>query len=87
MLRVQRELTDVEMIDALNEIIDLIIDCYHQPVREEFKNACRASQIGKDITDRLRERDILARYANIGYESQQILLTRDMIKTGGLENG
>lgn len=87
MLRVQREITDVEMIDALNEIIDLIIDCYQHPIRDEFKNACRASQIGKDITDRLRERDILARFANIGYESQRMLMDRNMIKTGGLENG
>lgn len=67
MLRVQRELTDVEMIDALNEIIDIIVDCYQHPVREHFQKSARSAQIGYDI--------------------QRSLLSRNMIKTGGVENG
>ena len=87
MLRVQRQLTDVEMIDALNEIIDLIVECYQQPVRSDYEKASRASQIGHDIVDRLRQRDILERYSRIGYQSQLILKDHNMIKTGGIENG
>lgn len=67
MLRPQREVTDVEMIDALNEIIDIIIDCYHYPVREDYKKLSRSAQIGYDV--------------------QKSLLRRDLIRTGGIENG
>ena len=67
MLRPQREVTDVEMIDALNEIIDIIIDCYHNPVRDDYKKLSRSAQIGYDV--------------------QKSLLRRDLIRTGGIENG
>lgn len=67
MLRPQREVTDVEMIDALNEIIDIIIDCYHYPVREDYRKSSRSAQIGYDV--------------------QKSLLRRDLIRTGGIENG
>ena len=49
MLRVQRELTDVEMIDALDGIIDIVIDCYQHPIREGFEKSSRSAQIGYDI--------------------------------------
>lgn len=49
MLRVQREMTDVEMIDALDGVIDIIIDSYNQPIREDFKKLSRSAQIGYDI--------------------------------------
>ena len=67
MTRSQRDVTDVEMIDALNEIMDIVIDCYNHPVREEYKKQSRSAQIGYDI--------------------QRCLLSHDLIRTGGIENG
>ena len=84
MQRVQREVTDVEMIDALNDIIDLIIENYDAPVRPEFQKDSRAAQIGHDIVQKLKEREILSRYANIGYQAQRQLLEKKIIKTGGI---
>ena len=59
MLRVQREMTDVEMIDALNGVIDIIIDCYQHPVREDFKKSSRSAQIGYDIQRYLMEHNLI----------------------------
>lgn len=67
MTRAQRDVTDVEMIDALNQIMDIVIDCYNHPVREEYKKQSRSAQIGYDI--------------------QRCLLSHDLIRTGGIENG
>lgn len=86
MQRTARELTDVEMIDALNDIIDLICDSYNHPLREEFENETRATQIGKDIETKLLQRRILERYSNIGYQTQRNLLDKGIIKTGGIKN-
>ena len=59
MLRPQREVTDVEMIDALNEIIDIIIDCYNCPVREDFRKQSRSAQIGYDVQKCLLRYDLI----------------------------
>jgi len=58
-LRVQRELTDVEMIDALNGVIDIVIDCYQHPVREDYKKLSRSAQIGYDIQRYLLDHDLI----------------------------
>ena len=59
MLRVQREMTNVEMIDVLNGVIDIIIDCYQHPVREDFKKSSRSAQIGYDIQRYLMEHNLI----------------------------
>ena len=59
MLRVQRDLSDVEMIDALNGVIDIIIECYQHPVRDDFKKSSRSAQIGYDIQRYLMEHDLI----------------------------
>ena len=82
MQRTTRELTDVEMIDALEDIIEIICDCYEHPVRKEFEKASRAAQIGKDTVSKLLERGILERYADIGYQVQRKLLDSNIIRTG-----
>lgn len=87
MQRVQREVTDIEMIDALNEILDLIIDCYGSPVRAEHENNCRATQIGQDIVNVLTKRDLIWYWTKVGYDSQRILLDKKILRTGGIENG
>ena len=87
MHRVIREVTDVEMIDALNEIIDLIIDCYDDPVRPEHEKDSRAAQIGQDIVKVLTRRDLIWRWQKIGYDSQRILLDKKILKTGGHFDG
>lgn len=85
MQRVMREVTDIEMIDALNEIIDLIIDCYESPVRQQFENEARATQIGHDIVKVLTEKELMWLWTKVGYDSQRILLDRKILKTGGIE--
>ena len=83
MQRVQREITDIEMIDALNEILDLIIDCYEGPVRPEYEKVSRSAQIGHDIVRVMTKRDLLWRWQKIGYDSQKILIDKQILKTGG----
>lgn len=85
MQRVKREITDIEMIDALNEILDLIIDCYEGPVRPEYEKDSRAAQIGHDIVRVMTKRDLIWRWQKIGYDSQRILLDKKILKTGGIE--
>ena len=58
MQRVQREITDVEMIDALEEIIDIIVDCYEHPVRDK-NTKFRAAQSGYDIQRCLLRRGLI----------------------------
>ena len=59
MTRAQRDVTDVEMIDALNEIMDRVIDCYNHPIRENYKKSSRAAQIGYDIQRCLLRHDLI----------------------------
>ena len=85
MQRVQRKVTDAEMIDALNEIMDLIIDCYEEPVRQEFANESRATQIGHDIVNVLTKKELMWLWTKVGYDSERILLDKKILKTGGIE--
>ena len=67
MLRVQREVTDAEAAAVLGEVIDIIIECYRNPVRVDFRQSARSAQIGYDI--------------------QRCLLSNNLIRPGGIENG
>lgn len=82
MRRTERELTDVEIIDAFNYIVDLICDCYNHPVRSEFEKGTRSAQIGHDIVHAMTQRDILSRYSKIGYDTQRYLLDKRITETG-----
>lgn len=59
MQRTERELTDIEMIDAFDAIIHLIIRTYEDPIRPEFIKQSRAAQAGYDIIEYLVHEDIL----------------------------
>ena len=82
MQRTRRGLEVSEIVEAFNAIIDIIVECYNNPLRERYET--RSTQIGKDITKALLERKILERYSDIGWRAQRLLLDRDMIETGGL---
>lgn len=84
MQRSGRELTVGEMIDALNGIIDIIIDCYNKPLADRYET--RSTRIGKDITRSLLRKGILERYSNIGWRAQRYLLENDILKIGGIIN-
>ena len=43
MRKTERELTDVEMIDALLHIVDIIIDDYDKEVAPQFRKESRAA--------------------------------------------
>ena len=60
MQRTERELTDVEMIDALEEILDLIIEAYDKPLRKDFERQSRSAQFGYDILRMLIDKKILS---------------------------
>lgn len=60
MQKTERELTDVEMIDTFDEIIDLIIEAYKHPVRDDYHTRSRAAQIGYDIQRILLDKRILS---------------------------
>ena len=59
MRRTERELTDVEIIDAFDEILAIIICNYDRQVSEDFKKASRAAEIGYTIQKRLIELKII----------------------------
>lgn len=84
MQRTKRKVSDAEKIDALNAIVDIIIDCYNKPLEDRFET--RSTRIGKNIQGSLLSRRILERYSDIGWKSQRYLLEKDIIKTGGIMN-
>lgn len=59
MQRTERELTDVEIIDAFEKILEIIITNSEHPVREDFQKSSRAAQDGYDIKRYLMDENIL----------------------------
>ena len=59
MQKTERELTDIEIIDALMDIVDLVIRTYDNPIRDEFKKTSRCSQLGYDIIKLLMSRNFI----------------------------
>lgn len=59
MRRTDRELTDVEIIDAFENIINIIIDNSEGEVLPQFKKESRAAQIGFLIQRLLLEAEII----------------------------
>lgn len=59
MRKTERELTDIEMIDALMDIFDIILTGNNEPIRESFTRSSRAAQIGYDIELMLLKRNML----------------------------
>lgn len=84
MQRTKRKLGIQEIIEAFNEIIEIICDCYNKPLRESFKHETRSTQIGKDIESALLKRKIMERYSDIGWKVQRKLLENDIIEPGGI---
>lgn len=59
MRRTERELTDVEIIDAFDKIVDIIINNYEQEVPESFRKGSRAAWIGYKIQRMLLDEKII----------------------------
>ena len=59
MQKTERELTDIEIIDALMDIVELVIRTYDNPIRDEFKKTSRCSQLGYDIIKLLMSRNFI----------------------------
>lgn len=59
MRRTERELTDVEIIDAFDKIVDTIINNYEQEVPESFRKESRAAWIGYKIQRMLLDEKII----------------------------
>lgn len=85
MQRTRKRLQISEIVDAFNEIVEIIVECYNLPLREKFKNETRSTQIGKDIETALLKRGIMQRYSDIGWRVQRSLLEKDIIETGGIK--
>lgn len=49
MQRTDKELSDVEIIDAYFEILDLIVNTYRHPPRPDFIRQSRCAQLGYDL--------------------------------------
>lgn len=84
MHRINRELSDVEIIDTFFELLDLIVNIYNVPVRPEFLQSTRAAQLGHDMIDKLIQRDILEKESKIGYDSQVLLCEHQIIRNGDI---
>lgn len=59
MRRTERELTDVEIIDTFDKIVDTIINNYEQEVPESFRKESRAAWIGYKIQRMLLDEKII----------------------------
>ena len=59
MRRTERELTDVEIIDTFDKIVDTIINNYEHEVPESFKKESRAAWIGYKIQRMLLDERII----------------------------
>lgn len=67
MYQVDRDITDVEIIDAFYEIIGLLLKGYNEPIREGFSKKSRAEQVGYDLTMCLIRKDII----HVGQKEEQ----------------
>ena len=72
MRRTGRELTDVEIIDAFETIIDIILRGNNEPIRKEFEKYSRCTQIGYDIETSLKEADIIEPGENYRQEKLKV---------------
>lgn len=76
MQRSERELTDVEIMDAYEDILTLIESAYNSPVRKEFEKQSRCEQAGYDIITMLLKRRMLDpgirdEQMNLSFETQE----------------
>jgi len=59
MYKIERERTDIEMIDSLEDIIEIVLRGYNEPPRAEFMLKSRSEQIGFDVTNYLRSHNMI----------------------------
>lgn len=59
MYKIDRERTDIEMIDSLEDIIEIVLKGYNEPIRADFSKKSRSEQIGFDVTNYLRAHDMI----------------------------
>lgn len=59
MRRTERELTDVDIIDAFEDIIDIIMASNNGEVEEPYRKESRCAQTGHKITAYLLKKDII----------------------------
>ena len=69
----EQELSASESNRVLKEILNIIIDAYDNPVRDEYKKESRCAQIGHDIVWDLLGQGIIA----TGKEEGQISFETD----------
>lgn len=60
MQRIDREISDVEIIDIYMEILDLVEDTYEDPIRDDFKKQSRSAQLGYDLLRLLTDKGVMA---------------------------
>ena len=59
MQRTFRALTDQECRETLDEISQMVVDTYRNPIREGFEKSSRQGQAGHDLMNILRRREIV----------------------------
>ena len=59
MYKIDRERTDIEMIDSLEDIIEIVLRGYNEPIRADFSKKSRSEQIGFDVTNYLRSHNMI----------------------------
>lgn len=72
MRRTAKELTDVEIIDAFEDIIDIVLKGNNEPIRKDFERYTRCTQIGYDIEVTLKNADIIEVGENYRQEKLKI---------------
>ena len=81
-----RKVTDEEWIEAGKAAAKIIAQSYEVNVLQKFQNYSRAAQTGSMIFEEIVNiRDLMQMMTDIGYETQRVLLEKDIIRTGKYE--
>lgn len=59
MIKSPRELTDVEIIDAFEAIIEMYLKANNEPIRPDFQKSSRMAQFGYDVSLYLYRHDLV----------------------------
>ena len=59
MYQIDREIQDIDVIDAFYGVIEIVLKGYNEPIRDGFNKKSRSEQIGYDVTNYLMENQFI----------------------------
>ena len=59
MYQIDREIQDIDVIDAFYGVIEIVLKGYNEPIKDGFSKKSRSEQIGYDVTNYLMENQFI----------------------------